>query len=80
MIRARSSLACVLLILTVGAAIFAGLAGAWTVAGGLVEAADPWLRPFVPVLDTVAAALTGQGCAAASVGLEVAAAQPQLAC
>lgn len=80
MIRARCPLACMLLILTVGAAIVVGLAGAWTVAGGLVEVADPWLRPFVPVLDTFSAALSGYDCSAASPGLEVSAARPQLAC
>ena len=80
MIRARSRLARVLLVLTVVAAIIAGAAGAWTVAGGLADAADPWLRPFVPVLDTVSAVLSGHDCSAASTGLEVSAARPQLAC
>lgn len=80
MIRARFQLVRMLLVLTVVAAIVAGLAGAWTVAGGLAEAADPWLRPFVPVLDTVSAVLSGEGCSTASTGLEVSAARPQLSC
>ena len=80
MIRPRSRLARMLLVLAVAAAIMAGLAGAWTVAGGLAEAADPWLRPFVPVLDTVSAVLSGHDCPPASTALEVSAAQPQLHC
>lgn len=80
MIHARSQLACMLLVLTVLTAIVAGLAGAWTVAGGLAEAADAWLRPFVPVLDAVSAVLSGEGCPAASTGLEAGAARPQLSC
>jgi len=80
MIRARSQLACMLLIVTVVAALVAGFAGVWTVAGGLAEAADPWLRPFVPVLDEVSAKLSGYDCHATPAGLEVSAALPHLAC
>lgn len=80
MTRPRSPFAFTLLIVVVGAAILAGLAGAWTLTGALVESADPWLRPFVPVLDTVSAALSGQECAATRVAPEVTTLRPVLAC
>lgn len=62
MTRPRSPLPRSLLIIAVGTLILAGLVGAWIVMGGLVETADPWLRPFVPVLDSVYAMLSGHDC------------------
>lgn len=61
----RSRFPRTLLIIAVGTLSLVGLAGAWIGAGGLAETADPLLRPFVPVLDTVSAMLTGHDCQAA---------------
>ncbi len=61
----RSRFPRTLLIIPVGMLSLVGLAGAWIGASGLAEMADPLLRPFMPVLDTVYALLTGHDCQAA---------------